>query len=165
MHFILFYCILCCFKHPFQIRKNTAEQEYQIQCDVGHISGIVVALLHNCSRDLPWTVAQSKFDYKYNTIVQFHCTFELTMSGTTSFYCSFGSPDSDCGIFGESPQILTGLNSCQTDMTSYLSSLGVSAKRSAEGQGVISEQELILNRGRLHWWWHCVDDYLPQTSS
>lgn len=68
------------------------------------------------------------------------------MSGTTSFYCSFGSPDSDCGIFGESPQILT-LNSCQTDMTSYLSSLGVSAKRSAEGQGVISEQELILNRG------------------
>ena len=60
--------------------------------------------------------------------------------------CSFVSNESICGPFKEESTIIP-LSSCTSDIRDHLrSTLGVSVKRSAEDESVLSEIDLILNR-------------------
>lgn len=64
--------------------------------------------------------------------------------------CSFGNIDSPCDSYRQHSSIVPLLK-CDRDMTSYLSSLPVSLKRSNEDQTILSEINLILNRaGRFN---------------
>ena len=67
-----------------------------------------------------------------------------TMSGPT-MTCSFVSNDSPCGPFRNDATVVP-LVSCDRDMTSHLTSLGISLKRHMEGESTLSEIDLILNR-------------------
>ena len=62
--------------------------------------------------------------------------------------CSFGSEDSVCGPFGANSTIFL-LVKCEEDMTSHLTSLGVSSKHGRRSIPTLSESNLILNRGGL----------------
>lgn len=70
------------------------------------------------------------------------------MSVTSTFSCSFGSPSNECDILKQSVEIVP-LDSCKTDISSYLSSLGVSTKRIVDGESKLTEKDLILNRAGL----------------
>ena len=60
--------------------------------------------------------------------------------------CSFVSNESICPPFKEESTIIP-LSSCTSDIRDHLrSTLGVSVKRSAEDESVLSEIDLILNR-------------------
>lgn len=71
------------------------------------------------------------------------------MSRATTFSCSFDCLDTECDTYGEFVQIVP-LNSCQIDMSSYLSSLGISAKRSVDDQFKLTEKDIIVNRAGLN---------------
>ena len=71
------------------------------------------------------------------------------MSAASTFNCSFDSLDTKCNTYGESVKIVP-LNSCQIDMSSYLSSLGISIKRGVDDQSKLTEKDIILNRAGLN---------------
>ena len=67
---------------------------------------------------------------------------------TPTMTCSFGLHDSPCGPVGNNSTIVP-LGRCNHDMTSHLTSLGISLKRRIEQQTTLSEVGLILNRAGL----------------
>ena len=71
------------------------------------------------------------------------------MSAASTFHCSFDSLDTECNTYGESVKIVP-LNSCQIEMSSYLSSLGISIKRGVDDQSKLTEKDIILNRAGLN---------------
>ena len=62
--------------------------------------------------------------------------------------CSFGSEDFVCGLFGANSTILL-LVKCREDMTSHLTSLGVSSMRGRRSIPTLSESNLVVNPAGL----------------
>ena len=65
--------------------------------------------------------------------------------GGVVMLCSFGSAESICAPFNNQSTIVP-LSKCTLDMSSHLTGLGVSAKRTSDDNTILSEVDLILNR-------------------